>query len=354
MKNRNFWTFAMGTIGLLGIGSLYLQASQPDWLLQVASGNYAAKLGSSSGNMPAETLPPDSKYVDSAPEVRAQSLNELKTLWQVHDTKPIIQDVLPFATHPLLTVQLAGVKMLGRLEDPAALDRLQSLDKNVPHSSEWMTDPYGLSLYPALPLAIGRIKARDLNGQKKIDVMLSEVGLTFEQLQSLSAKIAKGSYGSQTMAYDVLREVLDVLYLQKKQGNSIKGLSEQLHLQPAQKLLLQNADRPLKEEAEGLLNYLATTRIGGQDEKMLIDYLLDLGPQADAVAIEFSEKIFADRQKYPTPFYYVEVLEALAKREPDDPRFKPLFLRFYKDKSKSVSQEAGGALYDLYGIIFKS
>ena len=353
--NRKFWPLAIGaTCLLLGAGGAYLQASQPQWLAHIASGNYTAQLGSGSGDLPPEELPPGSKYSGSAPQVRAQSLKELKTLWRAHDDKPIVQDVLPFATHPLLTVQLAGVKMLGRLEDPAALKLLQSLDKNVPPNNDWMSQPYGLSLYPALPLAIGRIKSRDLKGQEKIEVMLSEVGLSFEQFVDLSQKLDKAPYKLHKMGNDVLWEVVDVLYSQKKKGEDIPPLTAQIQLRPAHEFLLQTAQLPVEEAAESLVDYLSATKgVGTGDESELIDYLVNLGPKADAIALDFSKKIFADHQKYPSPVYYVELLKILAKRQPNDPRFKPLFLQFYKYDAKTTSQTAGGALYDLYGLILK-
>lgn len=281
-----------------------------------------------------EDLP--GKSFEQVAQVRGQALKRLNTLWRQRGSASIVEEVLPLARHPLHSVRLPAVKLLGRLENPAALAVLQALNKSTPSTSDWLFEPEVRSLFPALPIAIGRIKARDLKGQEKVEAVLKEVGLTFPQLVALSARIAKDPYGSQKLGSRLVAEIFDVLYYQRKNGEDISSLAAQLSFDPGQKMLLQ-APQDTEAEARVILDYLASSS-GHGDEYLLIDYLIDMKPEAVKVAIDFAEEIDSHRQKYASPVYYFEVLVALAKQ--GHPNAEPVLVRFSQNKDPELRRWA--------------
>jgi hypothetical protein len=317
------------SVGLLSGGLMYLQLPA----LSV------------SGDHPEETIPGKDSFQSTRTRVRV--FEKLDALWKQRRTKNIVKNVLPFVKHPLLTVQLKAVTMLGRLENPIALVELNAMKAKLSGNNNLMAEGEMASspLNFAVPLAIGRIRSRGLHGKKKVEAVLAPLGLTFNHLAAFTHQISGDKYGRLKVGNRVVEEVLDVLYIQKRKGEDISSLIGRLKLRPGQKMLLQAAQSSPETQAKVILDYITLPGIGGGDEGWMTNYLLDLGPKSRKVALDYSARIFRDRKKYPAPVGYIDVLYALAIDE--EPGAKALLTKWGRDRDQLVRGRATQSLVHL-------
>lgn len=251
----------------------------------------------------------------AADKARRSGLRALQVLWVQRRTSDITSRVFPFLGSLSTTVRKRAIVMLGRLEDPRALKSLQAMGRQAPplglmDSDEMVTN----SVYPELPLAIGRIQSRKLSGRRKLDVALSKVGLNFSGLISLSGRINSDKYGWMYIGNRVIEEGVNVLATEKRRGRNVDAFASSLTLRPGQNALLQAVSPSAAIESERLLDYLARAPIVGGDESLVTDNLFDLRLPPTVMLNKVKAKL-DDRKRYPNPFGIVLVLEELVRQK---------------------------------------
>lgn len=256
---------------------------------------------------------PDTFFTSMIHRRKAEA--RLRKLWQQRGQKKVAQLILPFAADSVSNVQYNALRMLGRLEDPIALPTLQKLAKRPMYMPPLDAEPSEglIGTYPMLPLAIGRIKSRNLSGKRKIEVSIRELGLDYPALVRLSQRINRDGYGPFRVGYPVLQEVVDILYRQKKRGVSVDSITNGLSLRPAQRALLSAAALPPPQQSKKLLDYLANARIMGGDELQVVEYWEDLGAQGRAVALPIIKKVIQHPKRKVSVMNMVPVLESMAR-----------------------------------------
>lgn len=281
-------------------------------LFALVSG-FGCMLQTSSAQTAPRKVEPDTFAASLAHRRKANA--QLQSLWQQRGRKNIVRSILPFANDSTSDVQYNALKMLGRLEDPIALPTLQKLAKRPMHTPPLDAEPSeGLrDTYPALPLAIGRIKSRNLSGKRKIEVAIGELGLDFPALVRLSKRINRDQYADFRVGNTVILEVADILYQQKKRGVNVDALARSLTLRPAQRFLLSVAALPVKEQAKRMLSYLTQVPVRGGSRTDVFEHWEDLGRAGHVGAFPFVKGVLQRRTQKTSVYSMILVLQSLAR-----------------------------------------
>lgn len=290
-----------------------------------------------SGAVAPEGIEKGSAGVEAANKARRTGLKTLRTLWAQRKGRDITTRVLPLLRSSSGAVRKRATVMLGRLEDPRALKPLEAMRSQAPSQGLMQSREMASgTLYPELPLAIGRIKARDLSGQRKMNTVLSEVGLSSGGLVSLASRINEDKYGWKYLGNQVIEEAVDVLVKEKRRGRDVNQLISSLTLRPGQAVLLQAVSASSTTEAERLLDYMARARIVGGDETLVTENVLDLQLPPKVVLDKISAKLH-DRTRYPNPFGLAAVLGDMAVQK--DKRALTMLQVLAKDKSRGTTRQ---------------
>lgn len=262
----------------------------------------------------------DLSYAQSAPDPTAylrayKARKQVQSVWKQRGQKKVARLLIPFANDPSLGAQYAAIRMLGRLEDPVALSTLQKLTKRPMDRLPLDAEPSEglIGLYPLVPLAIGRIKSRNLSGKRKIETAIREMRLDFPALVQLSKRLNRDGYGPFRVGYPVLEEVVDILYRQKKRGIAVDSIIRALTLRPAQRALLSAAALPAPQQSKALLAYLAQARIAGGDELDVVAYWEELGAPGRVGALPIIKQVLQKPKRKVSPWNMVTVLESMAR-----------------------------------------
>lgn len=276
----------------------------------VAAGGFGCDQHAATGDMMPEGMTSKADNSAAVAKVRRSHLRELRTLWARRGASDITIRVLPFLNSPSGAVRQRAVFMLGRLENVRALKPLEAMRSQAPAQSLQSTPEGSPTLFPELPLAVGRIKARRLSGRGKLDTVLSEVGLDWGGLASLSRAINGDKYGWRYLGYRVIEDSIDLLAKEKKRGQDVDALISALTLRPEQKAVLHAVSPSSTIEAERLLDYSARNGATGGQTPFVIEHILDLGVP-DVLLGKISVKL-RDRNRYPDPDAFLEVLKGLS------------------------------------------
>ena len=259
---------------------------------------------------------------------RTKRQRHFEQLWQTRRQRDVNGGLVALLQDPVLKeatyARVDIVRALGRLESPAVQDALMSvlresqgllrrpnpskpdgdnlgrLDKDENDSDENDSDDL---MYMQSQLALGRMRARDMQGSQKINTFLGEAGLSFGDVVRLSQKInpdpkkPKHIYTEGTPGNAALNETVDVLYEMRKQGEDVSFWQDQLTLRKAQQLMLQGAALPEAQEIDLLLDYLGQVKV--YTDADLSQHLIDINPSAaSAAAIERLEDLRDHPGKY--------------------------------------------------------
>jgi hypothetical protein len=121
------------------------------------------------------------------------------------------------------------------------------------------------------------------------------LGLSFDQVVQLTEQIRAVRFksgGSESNGEKIVKEVIDMLYVMGKRGEDIEPLAARLSLHPAQRVLLQGAALPPREEAQLIVDYLSKLDVVSLEDTELAEfYLPSLGASATEAAVRCLEKI---------------------------------------------------------------
>ena len=203
----------------------------------------------------------------------------LSRLWMARHERDIVPALVQSLNDPFEPWRQSAARGLGRLEDTRGeavlVQRLQTVESAMAKRDG---DAYGRAkgISPlTLKLALGRIRARSLRGQAKLDALAKSIGLSWPDVVRLSQKVnAPKSYGQYTPAAHILREFLDVLYQEGKRGQDIGAWSKQLTLPPAHKILLRGASLSNTQEVKLILDYLSRLSVAKQDSYDLLSHFI--------------------------------------------------------------------------------
>jgi hypothetical protein len=277
---------------------------------------------------------------------RRKANARLQALWQQRGQKEVARYIVPFANDSEFDVKYTAIKMLGRLEDPIALPTLQKLDSRpMTRFPLDLSHTGGLATYPLLPFAVGRIKARNLTGKRKIEVAIKELGLDFPALARLSRRINSDQYGHFMVGYPLLREIVDILYQQKRRGIAVDAVARALSLKPVHNALISVASLPPQQQAKKLLGYVAQAGVKGGDEVDIIKYWEDLGPAGRSVALPFVRRILQRPPREVSTWNMIPILESLARS--GDTGAVALLKRLTLNRKQYISVLAERALENL-------
>ena len=301
-----------------------------------------------------------------------QRAQRFAKLWLQRKSKTVTPELLEMMQNePIAAVRQAMIVALGRLENPQALPALQQLSQRLQQlpmgndgysQSEAARDR--IALY-SVQLALGRIGARNLRGEDKLNSIASKIGTTWPQLKQDAARLRALSK-TRLGIYDVieskdrfiLEEFYDVLYRMGKQGEDLSrlGASEIAIWENPKQSVGQGlrAQEQLKLEAASLSDaaeiefWLNTTRPPSKAH-LAPGHLLDLGPQVPVLLEKHLKSLLAEAKTQPQIMSktstYTRWFRAAAAT--GDRRFAPIFLEFQKVDDRRTKIEASQALTQL-------
>lgn len=271
-------------------------------------------------------------------------------------TPPLLQLL---AKEPSFQLREALVTALGRLENPQAAKPLRTLLVRV-QASGVGRDGYPLRApwrdYIAvhrIKLALGRIQARGLKGERKLNVIAASVGTTWPKLK-LSGRQWRSQLKQDRMATYRLQEAPqnfvftefhDVLYRMGKRGENIRALGAfDLVLWPQQEPVLSTASTSDQAEIRFWLARAAPPSAAG----FYPQHLLDLGPQVPVYLQQSLQAALPRAQKNPAALAGVNIVGLKAMFDvaaaTGDRRFVPLLRKFQKVNDQWTRNFAGDAL----------
>lgn len=279
-------------------------------------------------------------------------------LWTRRHEREVGAEMLPYLNDKVYGMRWRTIQALGRLEYVGAEASLQTLNKSNP-AAKPVSDEAGIpalvggKFYPVLPLAIGRIQAHDLKGKARVEKVCQSVGLSFAQVALLSQKLRKTGKRnvSGTPGEQVVKEIVDLLYTMRREGQEIDSFAGQMYLLPAQKVLLQGASLSIDEEIRLILDHASCIEFTSNSKRTLIvDHLLGLSPRAaDAVFQKLSDTT-KNRKNYSAACCSLLCQAAAAM---NDPRAIPLLKELESDANPDVRLAAMRARNNLqYNPIF--
>ena len=232
-------------------------------------------------------------------DTRAQRFAELWVARRTREVAPQLVKMLK--EEPTVELRRALVTGLGRLEDPQAEKPLQLLLKQRLKDTTSRRD----QIEPfRIQLAIGRIRARNLKGKARLDIIARAVGKNWASLQQDAKRLRLrlqdrlGIYEAQKSDDRfIIEEFYDVLYRMGKRGENIRGLGAyNLILWPQQKPLLSASALSDKEESRfWIQRALPPSSLG-----LYPSHLLDLGPQVKDELLQAMKTALATVKRDPT------------------------------------------------------
>ena len=332
MKTENFRVqrFLIPAIVVV-VGAVVLRSASD--LLSVARNPHDQEVAT---NLIAEIRPQNlpGKTLAETRQEFFRAKTQLNQLWWERKSRSVAHEVLPFATHPIDSIQIQSVRILGRLEDPIALNLLRAQEKTLPANDDiaWKRtlESIGNSTGErafAVRMAIARIENRDLKGRAKVERVLAAPGLSLQQMDEFTAQMRVDYYKVSVAARSAVDEFFDLLYQQAKQGVDVSEMLGQCHLAPGQKILFDSFKMPPEEQSKFLLEAVARKKLIGQD---VFEILLESSPHASDEIIAFAPRFLNEPKKYPDAFAYIELLNVLAHR--GDERAIKVLEQFSTDK----------------------
>jgi len=253
---------------------------------------------------------------------------------------------------------------LGRLEDPQAVQPLQDLLKHVRHAQRRgrpLEEPFeprdDIPVY-RINLALGRIGARDLTGEAKLNAIARSVGTTWPKLRALGNQLRKAIETQHTAKYriqdsdesGIIEEFYYVLYEMGKKGEDIQLLGGyDLLIWPNDKAILDAASLSNDAEIKFWLDRATPPSVGG----FYPEHLIDLGPRVPDALLEQLKKALAKVKADPAVVKNFggaglgPMMKAAAATE--DPRFIPILREFEKIKDRGTRIHTAKALRAMEG-----
>lgn len=226
-------------------------------------------------------------------------------LWLARKEKDIVPEIIPFLDDPDEDLRERAAKALGRLGDVRAEAPLQQKLEQVQQIQSSTNDEAGRMVpEQTLRLALGRIRARDLKGQAKLDKVAESVDLTYAGVARL-AQLIQAQYKSENpderrqagegQGAAVVLEFVDLLYAMGKNGENIENFEPtRLAFGPALAMKLKAATLPLEQEIQLILDYTAQPKGGAFDPS----YLVGLGPRATEMIVQRLADMHRTPQQY--------------------------------------------------------
>lgn len=339
-KKRQVWKLAGATaLGVLSVFSIGRMHSE--WVLR----RLTRQVEHSYNGFQPRNLRTVQQFVAWKKAARQQAYR-FQSLRLASSQRDIANEVITHLHDPdAPALRLRAVKLLGRLETPKAEAPLEALDalskedeaelrKHPNTSKEWQSLPFGT--HHTLHLALGRIRARNLRGRAKVEAVAKEVGLSWGEVVRLSYKVndpVEGRYASSTPGYEIVDEIVDVLYTMGKRGENIGSFANTLTLREAQKIKLQGASLQLEQEVKLILDYLSLIDIERSGDADLGEHLVDLGPQAAELLLQRLGNMKKYPRQYPQHLGHIFLFRAAANF--GDHRFLPL-LRYFENSDNLV------------------
>lgn len=189
---------------------------------------------------------------------------QLQKLWRVRTQRNITPEVMKLTSHRLPAVRLIAARVLGRLEAVSALPVLERMRRA--HSEP------ALLMYPAM--AIGRIQARNLVGQRKVVRVAREVDLDWGGVKALFSRVNTDSspthpHGNAVRETKMVSEFMDIIGQSVKREGKISPWIRQLPLNFGQRLFLQASTKQPQEAAILLVNQLSLTDLVSQEGRRI-------------------------------------------------------------------------------------
>ena len=287
-------------------------------------------------------LQQDEVYDPAKQPARKKRGWQLYNLWSKcsqRDKRSLASQIMPFLQDEHGKLRESAARMLGRLEDPIATaplqKRLQQVQKGSAHATYVRPE--------VLQLALGRIEARSLRGQAKVEAVAKRAGLSWSEVKQLSQKVVQSrSLANDTAGQRIVKEVVDVLYQMGGRGEKIQLLAQNLSLYPAQKVLLQSAELPPAKQAVVFVDYLAKLdAVTSYDGDLAEFYLMNLQPHAIQATLQKLNAMRQGTAKHGKRGY-LELFRVSALV--GDGRAIPLLQHFAKTSSQPMSGYARQAL----------
>ena len=282
----------------------------------------------------------DEVYDPAKQPARKKRAWQLYNSWKARDklgSKAVAAQIIPFLRDDYGVLRENAARMLGRLEDPVTKAPLQKLLQGMQNGATRKN-----YVRPEiLKLALGRIEARNLRGEVKLNTIAKRVGLSWNNIAPLSRKV-KADYASRTAGHRIIKEIVDILYGMGRRGEDIQPLIQKLELYPPQKVLLQSASLPPNKRAKVMVDYLAQLNtVSPWDGDLAEIYLLDLRASAATAILQKLQQMKKGTAKYgrtgPVELFQVAALL-------DERRAIPLIQHFQKTAKQPMSGYAQGAL----------
>jgi len=197
------------------------------------------------------------------PEQRAAAIlrgRKFERIWSERNQRNVTAELIPFLDDPLDSLRLQAVQALSELEDPQAEAPLQALlDKIQQAKSQSQRAPVAGVPEVNLRLALGRIRSRDLKGEKRITSMAQSVGLSLEELARVSQQTNSngGSQMPESSGDQIVESIVDTLHSMAKRGEDVSSIANRLALNPAQARKVKAASLPSDQEVTAILDYLS-------------------------------------------------------------------------------------------------
>ncbi len=263
----------------------------------------------------------------------AQGRADLANIRRLKNSSQAVSRLLPYLRHPIEELRLEAVRMLGRLEDPAAEQPLAELVAELDQAiaaKMYVTSP----IPPAVPLrtALARIRTRQLKGVKRLEDVAQSLGITQDELVKMSQQVngPEHSWMQGTHQAVVVEEFVDLMVAMLKRGENISDWTKLLTLSPVQKVMLEAAPLPLTQEIDLILDSFSNfaVRMDREGQRELTQRILEAGPPSTDVLIRRLEQMQANPQlQRQTPVQVYEFLFRLAAQT-GDPRVPPLLKEF--------------------------
>lgn len=259
---------------------------------------------------------------------------------QLESQSEAVSRLLPYLRHPVEELRAEAVRMLGRLEDPAAEQPLAELVAELDAAiaaKTYVKSP----IPPPVPLrmALARIRTRQLKGEKRLEAVAASVGITQDELIEFTQRVngpkGAGRWGSPASV--VVKEFVDLMYMMAKRGEGISDWTKRLTFRPVQTVMFQTAPLPLKQEIDLILDSFDNLDVlmdhEGElptHEGQLTQRILDAGPAGADLLIQRLEHMRANPELYrqrktSVPVYKIFFHVAVQTR---DSRVLPLLKEF--------------------------
>lgn len=260
---------------------------------------------------------------------------EAWALWQQRSKRDISRELLPYLRKDNFEVKRFAVRALAKLESPLGE---QPIEGSRTTATSKDTRPI-----PAitLQLALARIRSRNLSGQERLEAICQAGGVTWQDLVEKSPIVNSRNRfygGSDTTEYQIIDEMVDVLYTMARHSKNIDGLAGDLTLTPVQEIRLKGARLSEEQEAELILDELNKMKVRTKDSQLLGEYLYILGQPAVEPVIKRMEDMKAHPNNYDEMMGFPDMFCAAALLR--DRRALPLLKHFEKYPHATVSHKA--------------